>query len=68
MDGDVLIYSDLLLLLLVCLFRISLPALKEIPQYALKNHVYVVPDHVAIYPVSYHLPKTECYMRRDVLR
>lgn len=47
---------------------IFLAALKEVPQYALKNHVYAVPDFVAIYPVAYHLPKTESYMRRDVLR
>jgi hypothetical protein len=49
-------------------FRIYLSALKEVPQYALKNHVYLVPDVVAIYPVAYHLPRRESYMRRDVLR
>ncbi|XP_046457393.1 uncharacterized protein LOC124204384 isoform X3 [Daphnia pulex] len=47
---------------------IYLSALKEVPQYALKNHVYLVPDVVAIYPVAYHLPRSESYMRRDVLR
>ena len=48
--------------------RIYLSALKEVPQYALKNHVYFVPDAVPIHPVAYQLPKRESYMRRDVLR
>lgn len=49
-------------------YRIYISAMKEIPQDPLKNHVYLVPDHVAIYPVAYNLPKSESYMRRDVLR
>lgn len=48
--------------------RIYLNALKDVPQCALKNQVYLVPNDVAVYPVVYHLPKTESYMRGDVLR
>ena len=53
----------------VFLFRIYLSALNKIQQRCeWKNRVYLVPDHVAIYPVAYNLPKSESYMRRDVLR